>query len=54
MPFSPWHLFLAPVAAVMLVPLIWMVILSLESKPEASSFPPVLLPTGLHFRLALT
>ena len=33
----------------MLVPLIWMVILSLETKPEASSFPPVLLPTGLHF-----
>jgi multiple sugar transport system permease protein len=49
LPFSPWHLFLAPVAAVMLVPLIWMVILSLETKPEASSFPPVLLPTGLHF-----
>jgi multiple sugar transport system permease protein len=49
LPFSPWHLFLAPVAAIMLVPLIWMVILSLETKPEASSFPPVLLPTGLHF-----
>jgi multiple sugar transport system permease protein len=49
LPFSPWHLFLAPMAAIMLVPLIWMVILSLETKPEASSFPPVLLPTGLHF-----
>ena len=49
LPFSPWHLFLAPVAAIMLVPLIWMVILSLETKPEANSFPPVLLPTGLHF-----
>ncbi|HUO70763.1 MAG TPA: carbohydrate ABC transporter permease [Solirubrobacteraceae bacterium] len=49
LPFSPWHLFLAPVAAIMLVPLVWMVILSLETKPEASSFPPVLLPSGPHF-----
>jgi multiple sugar transport system permease protein len=48
LPFSPWHLFLAPVAAVMLLPLIWMVILSLETKTEASSFPPVLLPSGVH------
>jgi multiple sugar transport system permease protein len=37
------------VAAIMLVPLIWMVILSLETKTQANSFPPVLLPTGLHF-----
>ena len=40
---------LAPIAVVMLLPLVWMVILSLETKPEASSFPPVLLPSGLHF-----
>jgi multiple sugar transport system permease protein len=37
------------VAAIMLVPLVWMVILSLETKQAASSFPPVLLPSGLHF-----
>jgi multiple sugar transport system permease protein len=49
LPFSPWHLFLAPVAAIMLVPLIWMVIVSLETKQEANSFPPVLLPSSLHF-----
>jgi multiple sugar transport system permease protein len=49
LPFSPWHLVLAPVAAVMLVPLVWMVVLSLETKTEAQSFPPVLLPSGLHF-----
>lgn len=49
LPFSPWHLLLAPVAAVMLVPLVWMVILSLETKSEAASFPPVLFPSGLHF-----
>jgi multiple sugar transport system permease protein len=49
LPFSPWHLFLAPVAAIMLVPLIWMVILSLETKQQAQSFPPVLIPSSLHF-----
>jgi multiple sugar transport system permease protein len=49
LPFSPWHLFLAPVAVIMLVPLIWMVILSLETSSEAQSFPPVVLPTGMHF-----
>ena len=49
LPFSPWHLFLAPVAAIMLVPLIWMVIVSLETQQQANGFPPVLIPTSLHF-----
>jgi multiple sugar transport system permease protein len=49
LPFSPWHLFLAPVAAIMLVPLVWMVIVSLETKEEAHSFPPVLIPSSVHF-----
>jgi multiple sugar transport system permease protein len=49
LPFSAWHLLLAPVSAVMLLPLVWMVILSLETKTQANSFPPALLPTGLHF-----
>jgi multiple sugar transport system permease protein len=48
LPFSPWHLFLAPLAVVMLLPLAWMLVLSLETKQQASSFPPVFLPTGLH------
>jgi multiple sugar transport system permease protein len=47
-PFSPWHLFLAPVAVIMLIPLIWMVILSLETSSEAQSFPLVVLPSGVH------
>jgi multiple sugar transport system permease protein len=37
------------VAAIMLVPLLWMVIVSLETKQQASSFPPVLIPSSLHF-----
>ena len=49
LPFSPWHLVLAPIAVVMLVPLVWMMILSLETKSEAANFPPVLFPSGLHF-----
>ena len=49
LPFSPWHLLLAPVAAVMLAPLVWMVMVSLETKTQAQSFPPVLFPSSLHF-----
>jgi multiple sugar transport system permease protein len=49
LPFSGWHLLLAPVAAIMLAPLVWMVILSLETRTESSSFPPVVLPSGVHF-----
>jgi multiple sugar transport system permease protein len=49
LPFSAWHMLLAPVAAVMLVPLVWMVIVSLETKTQAQSFPPVLVPSSLHF-----
>jgi multiple sugar transport system permease protein len=48
LPFSGWHLFLAPVAAIMLVPLIWMVIVSLETRQQATSFPPQLIPSSVH------
>jgi multiple sugar transport system permease protein len=48
LPFSPWHLFLAPVAAIMLVPLIWMAIVSLETRQQATSFPPVLIPSSVN------
>jgi multiple sugar transport system permease protein len=49
LPFSPWHLFLAPVAVIMLVPLIWMAIVSLETRQQATSFPPVLIPSSINF-----
>ena len=49
LPFSGWHLFLAPVAAIMLVPLIWMLIVSLETRQQATSFPPQLIPSSLQF-----
>jgi len=37
-----------PVAAIMLVPLVWMVVLSLETEQQAHGFPPVLIPSSLH------
>ncbi len=49
-PFSPWHFFLIPLAAAMLLPLVWSVITSLETSAEAQRFPPVLLPRSLRFQ----
>ncbi len=48
LPFSAWHLFLLPVAAVMLIPLLWMVIVSLETAPQSQRFPPLLFPHSFH------
>jgi multiple sugar transport system permease protein len=45
---SPWHLVLAPLAALMLVPLIWMLLTSLSTKAETRRFPPGL-PSSLHW-----
>lgn len=44
MPFSPWHLVLIPVTFLLLVPLLWMLITSLQTNAEAQKFPPQLLP----------
>jgi multiple sugar transport system permease protein len=44
LPFDPWHLFLAPFAAVMLLPLVWMVVTSLETQQQTLQFPPLLWP----------
>ena len=41
---SPWHLVLIPIAFILLVPLIWMVLTSLETAAETHQFPPVLWP----------
>jgi len=49
MPFDPWHLFLAPLAAVMLLPLVWMVVTSLETEAQTFHFPPILWPGTLRF-----
>ncbi len=49
MPFDPWHLFLAPLAVVMLLPLVWMVVTSLETQAQTFHFPPILWPGTLRF-----
>ncbi len=48
-PVSPWHLFLMPLAAVMLLPLLWMLVISLETPQQAQQFPPVLFPSNPQF-----
>lgn len=49
LPFSPWHLILFPLAMLMLLPLLWMIVTSLETQAETLRFPPTLVPHGLHF-----
>jgi multiple sugar transport system permease protein len=42
--FSPWHLVLIPIAVVMLVPMVWMLVTSLETLDQTRHFPPILVP----------
>jgi multiple sugar transport system permease protein len=48
-PFSPRHLVLMPLAAVMLLPLAWMLVTSIETLAESRHFPPTLVPAGIHW-----
>jgi multiple sugar transport system permease protein len=41
---------LAPLAALMLLPLVWMLVTSIETLPEARRFPPQLVPSGIHWQ----
>ena len=50
LPFSPRHLLLLPVALIMLVPLVWMFVTSIETADESRHFPPVLVPSGFHWQ----
>jgi multiple sugar transport system permease protein len=50
LPFSPWHLVLIPLAFLLIVPLLWMLITSLETEGEANHFPPILLPAHPQFQ----
>jgi multiple sugar transport system permease protein len=49
LPFSPWHLVLIPLTFLLVVPLLWMLITSLETEGEANRFPPVLVPDRPRF-----
>ncbi|MEP7059246.1 MAG: carbohydrate ABC transporter permease [Actinomycetota bacterium] len=48
--FSGWHLVLLPIALVMLVPLVWMVVTSLQTLNETRHYPPTLLPSSPQFK----
>jgi multiple sugar transport system permease protein len=47
--FSPWHLVLLPIALVMIVPLMWMIVTSLQTLDETRHYPPTLVPTSAEF-----
>ena len=49
LPFSPWHLVLIPLSFLLVVPLLWMLVTSLETESETNRFPPVLLPERPRF-----
>ena len=49
-PFSPRHVVLIPLSAVMLLPLVWMLVTSIETLPESRHFPPTLVPSGIHWQ----
>jgi len=48
--FSPWHLVLLPVSIVMLTPLLWMLVTSVETVDETRQFPPVVIPSSVHWQ----
>jgi multiple sugar transport system permease protein len=50
LPFSPRHLVLLPLSLVMLLPLAWMLITSIETLSETRHFPPHLIPAGIRWR----
>jgi multiple sugar transport system permease protein len=49
LPFSPWHFVLFAVALVMVIPLLWMLLTSIQTLPESRTFPPHL-PSGIHWQ----
>lgn len=48
LPFSGWHLLLAPLALGFALPLIWLLLSSFMSNAEINRFPPSLFPHGFH------
>ena len=49
LPFSPRHLALVPISALMLLPLVWMFVTSVETLDQTRHFPPTLIPSGIHW-----
>jgi multiple sugar transport system permease protein len=49
LPFSPRHLALVPISAVMVLPLVWMLVTSVESLDQTRHFAPTLIPHSFHW-----
>ncbi|MEV8525315.1 carbohydrate ABC transporter permease [Streptomyces sp. NPDC052000] len=47
LPFSPWHLLLAPLSIGFALPLVWLVVSSVMTNAEINRFPPALWPHGI-------
>ncbi|MFD9789975.1 carbohydrate ABC transporter permease [Streptomyces sp. NPDC059070] len=47
LPFSPWHLLLAPLSLGFALPLVWLVLSSFMTNAEINRFPPALWPSGI-------
>jgi multiple sugar transport system permease protein len=47
LPFSAWHLLLAPLALLFAIPLLWLLISSVMTNVEINRFPPTLWPKGI-------
>ncbi|MGB8945643.1 MAG: carbohydrate ABC transporter permease [Streptomyces sp.] len=47
LPFSAWHVLLAPLALLFAVPLIWLLLSSVMTNVEINRFPPALWPSGI-------
>ncbi|HYY07356.1 MAG TPA: carbohydrate ABC transporter permease [Actinomycetota bacterium] len=48
--FSGWHLILLPLAIIMLIPLAWMLVTSVETLNETRHFPPTLVPSSVQWQ----
>lgn len=48
LPFSAWHLVLAPLALLFAAPLLWLLISSFMSNAQINKFPPTIIPDSLH------
>ncbi|WP_335980395.1 MULTISPECIES: carbohydrate ABC transporter permease [Streptomycetaceae] len=47
LPFSPWHLALAPLALLFAIPLVWLLLSSVMSDAQINRFPPALWPSHI-------
>jgi multiple sugar transport system permease protein len=48
--FSGWHLVMLPLAFLMVAPMLWMLITSVETYSETQQFPPILRPASIRWQ----